>query len=94
MPVDERIARLERAQKALMAHNAEHGGHECDEYIEKDYEGNDDGCEICWSIAIDVDRALRNATVCERCRGTGQPGPEGDACDECDGSGEFDPADV
>lgn len=92
MPVDERIARLERAQEALMAINGSAKlSHYCDEWIEKNADGEDDGCEICWGIAIDVDRALRGATVCKRCRGTGMPGPEGDACPECGGSGEFDP---
>lgn len=81
---------LNRAQETLTRLNNDHGlNHFCAEWTESD----DDGCEICWRFAIDIDRALRGATVCKRCRGTGMPGPEGDACDECSGSGEFDPGD-
>lgn len=88
---DPRIEALSRAQAALTAYNAEHSlNHLCDEWTED----REDGCEVCWRIAGEVDRALRNATVCKRCRGTGAPGPEGDACDECGGSGEFDPEDA
>lgn len=74
----------ERAMRALQT--ALDGGwetHDCDVWDED----NDGGCSICWNIAADVIRAAEGFKCCERCKGTGQPGPEGDACPECGGDG-------
>jgi hypothetical protein len=80
------IDALERAQRKLMEINAADGlGHDCNEFM------SDEGCEPCWRMACEVTQAFRGATPCERCKGMGMVGPEGDACPECGGAGEFDP---
>lgn len=72
----------ERATKALQeAFEYGYRSHYCAEWTE------DGTCTLCWQFAADVIRAAEGFECCKRCRGTGQPGPEGDACDVCAGDG-------
>jgi DnaJ-class molecular chaperone len=76
------VGARERATAALQdALEHGHRTHYCAEWTE------DGTCTICWQVAADVIRAAEGLRLCATCRGTGQPGPEGDACSDCSGNG-------
>jgi hypothetical protein len=74
-----------RAQEALSRElDGGWNGHFCTEWTD-----GDDGCEVCWRMALAVLRAAEGLRLCKRCNGLGDVGSEAGAvcCDECGGNG-------